>query len=292
MSVAHAQPSILAGQQACGQSLSFRLGLEKDPRPAMQRLAENFDPSSAIIGIGAPLAAALGASIPGLRAFPALTGPGFSVPSTQQALWIFLKAPDRSGLFDAAAALEWLIDDAFELTDATETFTYAGGRDLTGYVDGTNNPTAEEAPSVALVASGAGMEGSSFVGVQRWVHDLALFRSHHAHERDNMLGRRHSDNEELKDAPETAHVKRTDQEITGLMLRRSMPWAGASDRGLEFIAFGATLDIFERSLRRMAGEEDGIIDATFRYSRPTAGSYYWCPPTVAGKLNLAKLGIS
>jgi putative iron-dependent peroxidase len=290
MPVRHAQPSILAGQMACGESLSFDLHPRVDPVPALRRLAEEVDTDRAMLGVGEPLVRALDTTIPGLRSFPAISGAGFSIPSTQRALWIFLKAPDRGQLFDMAARLQWLIDDAFTLDDATETFTYAGGRDLSGYLDGTANPPPEEAASVALVSGEAGMEGSSFVGVQRWVHDLARFRSHSMHERDNMIGRRHIDNEEIDDAPESAHVKRTAQEVLGFMLRRSMPWAGQRACGLEFIAFAATLDPFERQLRHMAGLDDGIADALFTFSRPVAGSYYWCPPVQAGKLNLEKLG--
>lgn len=36
----------------------------------------------------------------------------------------------------------------------------------------------------------------------------------HSQERDHIIGRRLSDNEELEDAPESAHVKRTAQEAS------------------------------------------------------------------------------
>jgi porphyrinogen peroxidase len=41
----------------------------------------------------------------------------------------------------------------------------------------------------------------------------------------------------------------------------------------------------------MTGEEDGITDATFRFSRPISGSYFWCPPVANGKLDLRALGL-
>lgn len=43
-------------------------------------------------------------------------------------------------------------------------------------------------------------------------------------------------------------------------------------------------------MRRMAGLEDGIVDALFRFSRPTSGGYYWCPPLREGHLDLSALG--
>ena len=128
--------------------------------------------------------------------------------------------------------------------------------------------------------------------VQRWVHDLAHFRTHSPAECDHIIGRRRTDHEELDDAPESAHVKRSAQESyepPAFMLRRSMPWAGTREQGLEFIAFGHSLDAFEQVLRRMAGLEDGIVDALFTFSRPLTGGYYWCPPLKDGRLDLSLL---
>ena len=76
--------------------------------------------------------------------------------------------------------------------------------------------------------------------MQRWAHDLERFRRHSRDERDAIIGRRLSDNEEIEDAPESAHVKRTAQELfdpTAFMVRRSHPWASNEAQGLEFIAF-------------------------------------------------------
>ena len=70
-----------------------------------------------------------------------------------------------------------------------------------------------------------------------------------------------------------------------------MPWADRESAGLMFVAFGNSFDAFEAQLRRMAGEEDQITDALFRFTRPVSGSYFWCPPVAAGKLDLSALGL-
>ena len=104
-----------------------------------------------------------------------------------------------------------------------------------------------------------------------------------------MIGRWRSDNEELDDVPPSAHVKRTAQESfdpEAWILRRSLPWTGPHGEGLMFVAFGKTLDAFEVQLRRMAGEEDGVVDACFRFSRPLSGGYYWCPPIDGDRIAL------
>jgi putative iron-dependent peroxidase len=112
--------------------------------------------------------------------------------------------------------------------------------------------------------------------------------------RDHVVGRSRRTNEELADAPASAHVKRTAQESfdpPAFMLRRSMPYGTVREHGLYFVAFGATLDPFERALRRMAGLDDGIVDGLLGFSRAASGGYYWCPPLGEnGRLDLGAIG--
>ena len=104
-----------------------------------------------------------------------------------------------------------------------------------------------------------------------------------------MIGRRVTDDVELEDAPDTAHVKRTAQEDfspEAFVLRRSMPWSDHRGEGLLFTAFGATFDPFEALLNRMVGCDDGIVDSLFKFSTPVSGSYFWCPPVDGDRLLL------
>jgi len=288
------QPGILAPPPALGRSLTFRLTLEADPRAALGRLREGFALEGGVVGLGEMVTRALGHEVTGLRTFPSLSGPSSTVPSTQQALWVFLRGTDRGVLFDVTEHVQALVDGAFFLDDAMDTFLYAGGRDLTGYEDGTENPKDDAAVDAALVSAGDGLIGSSFVAVQRWEHDLRRFRGFSPARRDAVFGRRADTNDEIADAPATAHVKRGAQESydpPAFMVRRSMPWATAHAQGLEFIAYGASLDRYERVLRRIAGLEDGIVDSLFTFSRPVTGGYYWCPPVDGDRLDLRRLAL-
>ncbi len=287
------QPCIIAPLSPVARMLTFRLLPEAKPKPALQRLREGFALEWGAIGIGEPAVLALSATVPGLRTFPALSGPACPIPSTQGALWVFLRGQDRGTLVDRTDAMRALVGGAFVLEDALDTFEYAGGRDLTGYEDGTENPKDEAAVEATFLTEGR-HRGASFVAVQRWVHDLAHFRGMPPEQCDHTIGRRISDNEEIDDAPVTAHVKRAAQESfdpPAFMVRRSMPWATGLAQGLEFIAYCESLDRYERVLRRMAGLEDGITDALFTFSRPVTGSYYWCPPVAGGRLDFAALGL-
>ena len=176
-----------------------------------------------------------------------------------------------------------------------EGFRFDIGRDLTGYEDGTENPEGAEALSAAFVqGAGKGLDGSSFVAVQQWVHNLDDFLSRPEADQDDTIGRRKSDNEEFDEAPETAHVKRAAQEDfepEAFMVRRSMPWANALHEGLIFIAFGKSFDAYAAILTHMVGADDGQVDALFSFTTPVSGSYFWCPPVHKGKLDLSALGL-
>lgn len=284
------QPGILAPVPRFAESLAFTVDPSRDAVAALTRLAGELDPAALVVGIGKPLTDLLGVSLPGLSAFPALEAT-VAIPATQHALWLLVRGQDRSEVFDHSRRARAALGDGFVLADGRETFCYAGGRDLTGYEDGTENPDEASSPAVALVADGP-LAASSYVAVQRWCHDLDGFNQHPKAERDNMIGRERESNEELAEAPASAHVKRTAQESfapPAFMVRRSMPYADAMEQGLEFIAFGHSLAAFEVALRRMAGLDDGIIDALFTFSRPLTGGYYWCPPLRNGRLDLSAL---
>jgi putative iron-dependent peroxidase len=58
-----------------------------------------------------------------------------------------------------------------------------------------------------------------------------------------------------------------------------------------FLAFGHDCSAFEALLARMTGQEDGIVDALFRFTRPLTGAYFWCPPLAGGRIDLRALGL-
>ncbi len=289
------QPGILPPIPPLSRYMEFSAVPESDPVPVLRDLALRAADQSVVIGFGPGLVLGLGHPIPALRPFPALSGPGCDVPSTQADLWCWVRGDDRGRIALLAHEFERSVRPAFRRDRMADGFRYDGGLDLTGYEDGTENPTGDDALRAAF-AQGAGpaLDGSSFVAVQQWAHDLDRFGALAQDERDNIIGRRLSDNEELDDAPVSAHVKRTAQESfepEAFVLRRSMPWADATGEGLMFVAFGHSPDPFEAQLRRMAGQDDNVIDALFRFSRPLTGSYFWCPPVADGHLNLTALGI-
>ncbi|MSQ24054.1 MAG: Dyp-type peroxidase [Chloroflexi bacterium] len=229
----------------------------------------------------------------GLRPFPALTGNGVQTPSTQNALWVFAREQSASECFDTARAIESAVGSDFRRVEEVSTFVFRGGHDLSGYEDGTENPKGQAAIDAAIIPDGP-FQGSSFAAVQRWIHDLPRFQSLSPSERNNTIGRVLETNAEIVDAPLSAHIKRAAQESfdpAAFILRRSMPWSEGGEHGLLFLAFGESLDRYERVLARMVGQEDGVVDALFTFTRPVTGGYFWCPPQIGGRLDLSGLGL-
>jgi len=277
---------------AQARHLFFTLHTPQALPGALDALLPHVDGQRLIVGIGAPLAKALGREVPGLRPFPQLDA-AVENPSTQHALWLWLRGDERGDLLLQAQALEQALAPALRLADSVDGFLHRGGHDLTGYEDGTENPVDQAAVEAAIVATAQpGLAGSSFAAFQLWKHDLEYFKSLPQADQDNIIGRRLSDNEELDDAPESAHVKRTAQESfapEAFMVRRSVAWTDSRGAGLAFVALGHSFDAFEVQLKRMSGLEDGIIDGLYRFSRPLTGGFYWCPPMTATGLDLSLL---
>ena len=273
---------------ALARHLFFILAKPEALPEALAQL-QQLDCSKAVVGVGLSLVKALNKNVPALRSFPAMTGPGVDVPSTQHALWVWLYGEDRGDVLQRTHRLEQALAPALMLVECTEAFRYQAGHDLTGYEDGTENPLGDDAIAAAFATDAL---GGSYAAIQKWTHDLQCFAGYCQTDQDHMIGRRISDNQEIEDAPEYAHVKRTAQESfepEAFIVRRSMPWIEGQTQGLMFLAFGHSLDAFEVQMRRMAGLDDGIVDGLFKFSRPVTGGYYWCPPLNNQHLNLTHL---
>ncbi len=289
------QPGILAPPPLQARYLVFTQKPGTNALGALQILSNLVDGEKTVVGLGQSLLLSLEESIEGLRTFPSYVGASIEIPSTPVALWCWLRGDEQGELLHRGRFLQKTLSSAFHLEKVIDAFRYGPGHDLTGYEDGTENPEGADAIEAAIVrGQGEGLDGSSFVAVQQWLHNFDQFESMSAEEQDNSIGRRKSDNEELEDAPSSAHVKRTAQESfepEAFILRRSTPWSEGNRAGLVFVAFGKSFDAFEVLLKRMVGLEDGIPDALFQFTRPINGSYFWCPPLKEGYLDLSALGI-
>jgi len=208
---------------------------------------------------------------------------GDSAPATPHDVWIWISGSEPDVTWQHARAATLAVSDAAALAFEQPGFTYLDSRDVTGFIDGTQNPVVRRAADVAIIPPGEPGEGGSHVLAMRWVHDLAAFNRLSVADQQRVIGRTKSDSVELsdEDKPPTAHIERVTVEFGGIeqeIFRRSVPFATVREHGLYFVAFSSDLKRYDRMLARMFGTDgDGLRDRLTEFSRPVSGAYYFAP---------------
>ena len=219
----------------------------------------------------------------GLTGFDApIVGPdGFTMPATQADAWVWLAASSYDIVFDATTSMLAALTPFATLTRETRGWSYRHSRDLTGFEDGTENPSLLEAPDVALVPEREPGGGGSVLLFQLWRHDNR-FHALRQDEQEAVIGRTKDESIELDEdtMPPDAHVARTKVVVDGEELqifRRNMPYGTVTEHGTIFIGFSRERDRMHRMLEQMAGRDGGPRDALTRYTTPLTGAYYFVP---------------
>jgi putative iron-dependent peroxidase len=294
------QAAVLAPVPAVGRYLFYSVKDGLAVRDHLRQLAHVVDGLSVLVGLGPELVDALGAEVPGLHPLVALEASGVELPSTPTSLCVWLRGADPGDVLHLTRRVEALLSPAFHLDQSVDAFRHGKGpnghgRDVTGYEDGVEHPDTDAALAAAVLQGGGpGLDGSSFMAVQQWVHNLDAFEAMTSSEQDLIYGRRRIDNVELEEAPASAHVKRVKQahsQSPAFGVSRSMPWSEGQNAGWMSVSFGASFDAFEVLMRCMAGLDDGVTDALFTFSKPVTGAFFWCPPMQGGRLDLRHVGL-
>ena len=286
--MARPQPGIFAQGTRSHYHLEFDLRPEVDDQAIVAALRSLREPavtsggSNIVVGFGPALWRRLRPddAPANLEPFTAIIGEGRRAPATQHDLWVWTHGTGEDVELDVARGVTTVLAPAAVLVAEQPCFVYQDSRDLSGFVDGTENPPVEEALDVALVPDGEVGEGGAFVITQRWVHDLGLFHSWSQDDQEGAIGRTKSDSVELDDKPDTAHISRVVIEEDGEELeiyRRSTPYGTVSELGLYFVAFSADPSRFDKMLARMFGLADGVTDRLTDFTHPVSGSYYFAP---------------
>lgn len=288
----HPQPGIFAlgVPEHCYVELDLVDGRRADDLVAT--LAALSGPETTVAGVGVVVAfrpelweaVAPDDAPPGVRSFQRIEGAGMAMPATQHDAWLWVGGGTRDAVFDATLRVERQLHGL--ATTATEVtgWLYQHRRDLTGFIDGTENPAMTEAPGVAAVADGPGA-GASVLLVQQWRH-LTSFANLSVAEQERVIGRTKADSVELPEdvMPPDSHVARNVVEEDGEELhiyRRNTAYGGPTEHGTMFVGFCARQHPLEVMLGRMAGVGDGIRDALTRYTVPLTGAYYTVPAVEA-----------
>jgi porphyrinogen peroxidase len=207
-----------------------------------------------------------------------LVGPdGYIMPATQHDAVLWLSGSAYDVVFDTARGAVAALAPVASLADETSSWPYRHDRDLTGFVDGSENPSLIDAPDIAVIPDGRPGAGGTVLLLQRWEHDSTAWESLPVAEQEAVIGRTKADSVELEDKTPESHVGATDQDRFGKVFRRNMPYGTITEHGTMFVGFSADRGRLSSMLESMAGLGEGPRDALTRYTRPVTGAYYFVP---------------
>ncbi|NAS04518.1 Dyp-type peroxidase [Acinetobacter haemolyticus] len=211
----------------------------------------------------------------------------FNMPVVPADVFIHIASARADLCFAMSQAFFAGIQDKVEVLDERACFRQFDGRDLTGFIDGTENPQfPEDRAEATLIPDSAGVfADGSFIFAQRYVHDLAKWHQLKVDAQEHVIGRTKLESIELDDdvKPENAHVARTVVEDDAgeemEILRHSLPYGdGKGEQGLFFVAYTNNLNIIDEMLKRMFGTTgDGIHDRLLHFTTAVDGAYYFAP---------------
>jgi putative iron-dependent peroxidase len=188
--------------------------------------------------------------------------------------------------FELAQQLMLKLGQAVEPADEVQGFGYFDNRDLLGFVDGTENPTGQEALDATLIGGeDPAFAGGSYVAVQHYIHDLDGWNALPTEAQERFVGRTKLSDVELDDSvrPTYAHnslntIVENGQEMK--ILRAGMPYGSPlkGEYGIYFLAYCRTPRTIEQMLQNMfVGRPPGNYDRLLDFSRPVTGGLFFTP---------------
>lgn len=230
-----------------------------------------------------------------LRQFPEMADDDRIAPANNFDLYIEIRSDRADVNHIVSTKICDLLADSVELVEQVRAFRFLDGRDLTGFVDGTENPQGHHRRSVALIhdEDDADFAAGSYLHIQRYRHNLNLWNSLEVKDQEDVFARTKVNNEEYSEenkAP-TSHIKRVnlkDSEGNSIeILRQSMPYGDMKRQGLFFVSYCKSPEPFELMLKSMiGGDGHGHSDHMLKYTQAETGAAFFVP-----SLNiLAELG--
>lgn len=221
---------------------------------------------------------------PGLKPFPAMGEDDRQMPASPMDLFIQLRSDRQDVNYIASRRIFSLFGETLELIEQVPCFRYLDGRDLTGFVDGTENPKGRKRREIALLSNAGKFDAGSFVHIQRYRHHLNRWDKLPTKEQELIIGRTKIEDIEFDktDMPPTAHVhKASVKDSEGHsreLMRQSMPYGDVSHQGLLFISYCANPDSFPAILRSMVmSDADGDYDHLLNYTSAETGAAFFAP---------------
>ena len=212
-------------------------------------------------------------------------GPRHAV-ATPGDLLFHIRAKRMDLCFELATQIMARLGDAVSPVDEVHGFRYFDDRDLIGFVDGTENPTAQEAVDAVFIgAEDPAFAGGSYVIVQKYLHDVRGWNALPTEAQERIIGRTKLSDIELDDAvkPTSAHnalttIVEDGKEIK--IVRDNMPFGRVTDGefGTYFIGYARSPRTIEQMLENMfIGRPPGNYDRLLDFSFAKTGNLFFVP---------------
>lgn len=268
--------------------------------PSLVRAVGARDPAAdltCVVGIGAAAWPRLvgGRQPMDLHPFRNISSGGRVAPATAGDVLFHIRAQRFDLCFALATRIAASLESSASIVDEVHGFQYFDHRDLTGFVDGTENPVGQQAMDAVIVGGEDGeFAGGAYVTVQKYIHDFALWNRLPVAEQEGIIGRTKFDDVELSEdaKPSFAHNALTSLEEDGEeipIVRRNMPFGTVSPggAGTYFIAYSRSPRPVERMLERMfIGEPPGNYDRLLDFTHAVTGTMFFVP----GQEFISRLG--
>ena len=114
------------------------------------------------------------------------------MPATQHDAVLWLAGSAYDVIFDVARSAITVLNAGRTVAEEISSWPYQHDRDLTGFIDGRENPTLTMAPGVALVPDGEPGAGGSVLLLQNWAHNGPGW-SRCRREQEDVIGRTKAD---------------------------------------------------------------------------------------------------
>jgi porphyrinogen peroxidase len=205
--------------------------------------------------------------------------------STPGDVLFHIRAERMDLCFELATLIMTRLGDAVAVADEVQGFRYFDTRDLLGFVDGTENPSGQEAIDAAIIPDGDQFAGGSYVIVQKYLHDLAAWNALPVEEQERVIGRTKLSDVELDDSikPTSAHsalntIVEDGQEMKIVRANMAFGQAGHGEFGTYFIGYARMARITEQMLTNMfVGRPPGNYDRILDFSRAVTGNLFFVP---------------
>ncbi len=247
------------------------------------------DGLNCVVGIGADLWDRL-YDVPRpahLHPFEEIVGDKHRAVATPGDLLVHLRSRRMDLCFELARQITGRLSGSAKVVDEVHGFAFFDMRDLLGFVDGTENPEGDDAVKAVLVGDDdPDYAGSSYVIVQKYLHDLDAWGAISVEEQERVIGRTKLDDIELPDdvKPSNSHVAlNTIEEPDGTqrqIVRDNMPFGavGEQEFGTYFIGYAADPGVTEQMLRNMfLGKPPGNYDRILDFSTAVTGCLFFVP---------------